>query len=385
MNEYNKHKDGHCFKDKDLNPTTCTFSKKCKPGQIRNSEFKCVKDNSKQAYVIRINELIIKINNGEIRKSDATRMLNLMRKEMEKNSSINITHELDSLEDIIKKKYDVNNKKEKLEKIQQKEVNTNKNEVSIQKNINNQQPNLQDKDTLKKLLMTQINDIYSKLDDETISKDNALKEIKLIEDIATKSDININNELKLLKRYVQVTFTNVIPNKSVKNNNRDKKLKKIKDIEDKIGLKTRRSTITRLINLLKDIVTPENELNTEIERLTKLLNNTQPLKRPKTVKSKYIVVNDKEQPIEYNVQKLPELNEMNNELSPNAFTSKQIRKIKKSYKKKYNKSKKHKKVAFANEVDQNLQFKLPKKSIQTSLLQNESRLSNEYFSATNSN
>jgi hypothetical protein len=383
MNEYNKHKNGHCFKDKDLNPTTCSFSKKCKPGQIRNSEFKCVKDNSKQAYVIRINELIIKINNGEIRKSDATRMLNLMRKQMEKNSSINISHELDSLEDIIKKKYDSKSKKEKVVQNQPVETNTSLNE---NKDMNNQQPNeLQDKDALIKLLMSQINDIYSKLENESISKDSALEEIKLIEDIATKNNVNINNQLKLLKRYVQITFTNVIPNKSVKNNNTDKKLKKIKEIEDKIRLNTRRSTITRLINLLKDIVTPENKLNTEIERLTKLLNNTQPLKRPKTIKSKYTVVNDNEQPVEYNVQKMPDLNEMSNELSPNAFTSKQIRKFKNDYKKKYSKSKKHKKVVFANEVDGNLQFKLPKKSIQSSLLPNTSRKSNKYFSATNSN
>ncbi len=32
-----------CFEDKDLNPRTCRFSKKCKEGYKRNEVFRCRK------------------------------------------------------------------------------------------------------------------------------------------------------------------------------------------------------------------------------------------------------------------------------------------------------------------------------------------------------
>jgi hypothetical protein len=548
MSEYNKNKNGHCFKDKDLNPKTCTFSKKCEPGKVRNSEFKCVKDTSKEAYVIKINEIIVKIQDGTFRKSDATRMLNALRKEMEKDPSINISHELDSLEAIIKEKFGEKNKKEKAQekvqetvqqkmneknnhiqkrieelykhiengditlndakkKVQEIEENTNeyKNEITRLKTfMNNVMPGIKDTTSLMKLLITRIDELYSKLDNNSINKENAMKELNSIEETATKYDINLKQKLVLLKSAVKLHFTNVSPltskqkeeaiavltrrinniysdienqiihtkkdaleqiksiedfanenelnineqltlikeyiqtyfgnlqQKTVKNNNRDKKLKKIRDIEEKINLKTRRSTITTQINLLKKIVTPENGLNSEIERLTKLLNNTQPLKRPpkkpkasttntyvavndknepveydvqqlpnldemntelsphaftskklrkirkikskKSRKSKYVAVNDKNEPVEYDVQQLPNLDEMNTELSPHAFTSKKLRKIRKI------KSKKSKHVKFANEVGENLQFKLPIKQTQSSLNEGESskkRIENE--------
>jgi hypothetical protein len=408
MNEYNKYKDSECFKDKDLNPKTCSFSKKCKPGQVRNSEFKCVKESSKQAFVLRINELIVKINNGTIRKSDATRELNEMRKQNEKDPSINIQHELDSMEEIIKKKFGKN----KTQQIINQPV-----EQTIE----------MDKETLIRMLTEQIDELYSIIDSNKFNKNDIMIKIKMIEEQALKNNINLIKKIRLLKSYANIYFTDTFNSSNTKgiSNSLIKKMNKIKEIEEQINKPDgRRGNITAKINRLKAKLNPENKLNNNVSRLVKLLNERKPLKNPKR---KTTIINNNT-PTEYEEIQIPNLSKIDNELSPDAFSPKKIRSYKSNYKskktilkknmkyksnynkstktipkkimeykskynkskknntqktipkkimeykskyEKYNKSKTQKKVKFANEQEKNLQFKLPIKNIQNSFLFNE--------------
>ncbi len=209
----------HCFEGKDLNPKTCSFSKSCKEGYKRDSDFKCVKDNSKIVYVKKINDVVQKIQNGTIRKSDLTRIINQLKKDFTANPELNIGNEISSLEEFVKK-------------------------------------------------------YYSEPGAKTYKKQTVAQTVEQTEQGETK-----------------------IVEKKKRKESLEQMKKKLTEIEEKINLKqARRSNITRQINVFKEKMLPENNLDKDFERVVQLLDEKYPMKNPvkKTTQKKTITTSKKE-------------------------------------------------------------------------------------------
>jgi hypothetical protein len=223
-------KHSHCFNGKDLNPKTCSFSKSCKEGFVRDSDFKCVKGIDKIIYVKKINELISKIKNNEIRKSDATRILNLMRKDFEKEPSININNELNSLEEIIKNHYSETNAKRvgtKAKSIRVEETKRSQKVIEQREESKERKPR---KETLK-AMQNKLSDIKDRIiNKKALRRSNVARQINVFKE-KLQPENNLGEEVreveKLLDEYYPmknpgVKRISIHPNKTKKESAMDK-------------------------------------------------------------------------------------------------------------------------------------------------------------------
>ena len=282
MEQYNT---AHCFEQKDLNPKTCMFSKKCNPGYVRNDEFRCVKgtqgvqpkkskaQSKGQPIPIEQLELLENMNT------------NLNEENMLYNPRAEIKKSI-----VPKKTVDLNTKIKKISEIEEKinlqqarrgnitrQINVLKTKINPENGLNNEIERitelLEEKFPLKNPIKTK------KINQPILTNSKKLKALNKIRELKSRfhSVLKNSNETKKNKKIVHFLQNNV-------KISRKDKIKSTKNILEKLKSQFSRKYKTKPTEsqkLKKTSTKSSNKTSTKVYRLDKIIKLQEIIRKKK--------------------------------------------------------------------------------------------------------